>query len=93
VSWKGWLYAAVWVGVICLPFIALLACHLVIESLVWVVAMMGALVWDVHQVRRGLNRDAAHRTGTERVLVIDDDTEPDPTHFATRSGDVRLRRG
>ncbi|NLX54511.1 MAG: hypothetical protein GXY58_05315 [Planctomycetaceae bacterium] len=93
VSWKGWLYAAVWVGVICLPFIALLACQLVIESLVWVVAMMGALVWDVHQVRRDLNRGETLRAGTERVRVIGDDTEPDLAHPAARSGDVRLRRG
>ena len=59
VSWKGWLYAVVWAGVISVPFIGLLANHLLFESLVWVVVMMVALLWDVQQVRRDM--DTAHQ--------------------------------
>jgi hypothetical protein len=91
VSWQGWLYAGVWVGVICLPFVGLLASHLLFESLVWVVVMMVALLWDVHQIRRDM--DMAHQQDTADVLVIDENTEPDPSCFATRSYDLRLRRG
>lgn len=91
VSWKGWLYAAAWVAVICAPFIALLACHLVLESLVWVVVMMVALLWDVRQVRRGV--DMARKDDAADILVIDENTEPDPAYYATRSYDFRLRQG
>ncbi len=89
VSWKGWLYAIVWAAVICGPFMALLASQLLIESLVWAVVMMFALLWDVQHVRRELNRT---RHEDADVLIIDEDTEPDPTYFATRSYDLHVRR-
>ena len=91
VSWKGWMYAAIWVGVICIPFIGLLACHLLFESLVWAVVMMVALLWDVHHIRRGM--DTARKDREEDILVIDEDTEPDPSYYATRSYDLRVRGG
>ncbi len=73
------------------PFIGLLASHLLFESLVWVVVMMVALLWDVHQVRRDM--DTAHQDDAADILVIDENTEPDPSYFATRSYDLRLRHG
>ena len=73
VSWKGWLYAIVWAAVICGPFMAMLASHLLIESLVWAVVMMFALLWDVQHVRRELN-GTPHEEAD--VLIIDEDTEP-----------------
>jgi hypothetical protein len=91
VSWKGWLYAVAWAGVISGPFIGLLANHRLFESLVWVVVMMVALLWDVHQVRRDM--DITHKDDTAEILVIDEDTEPDPSYFATRSYELRLRQG
>jgi hypothetical protein len=91
VSWKGWLYAAVWVAVIGVPFIGLVANHLFFESVVWVVVMMLALVWDVRQVRREM--DAVQGDSSPEVMVIDEHTEPDPSYFATRSYDFRLRQG
>lgn len=91
VSWKGWLYAALWTAVICLPFIGLLAYHLLIESLIWVVIMMVALLCDVRQIRRGMEQ--ARRSDPADILVIDENTAPDPSYCATRSYDLHLRRG
>jgi len=88
VSWKGWLYVAVWSAVVCVPFVGLLACSLVIEALIWVAVMMLALAWDVRHVRRDME---TARRDTADILVIDEHTEPDPSYFATRSYDLELR--
>jgi hypothetical protein len=45
----------------------------------------------VHQVRRDM--DITHKDDTAEILVIDEDTEPDPSYFATRSYELRLRQG
>ncbi len=89
VSWKGWLYAMAWAAVICVPFILLVANRQLIESLVWAVVMMFALLWDVQHVMRELKKT---RFEDADVLIIDEDTEPDPSHFATRSYDLHVRR-
>ena len=105
VLWKGWLYAMLWAGVICIPFIALLANTKVVESLIWVVVMIFALLWDVQHVMREIDapveatevQDAAIDDAIEAeaveddVLIIDDDTQPDPAYFATRSYDLHVR--
>ncbi|MBM4091507.1 MAG: hypothetical protein FJ276_19085 [Planctomycetes bacterium] len=68
VSWQGWVYMAVWMAVIAIPFVALLTHHLVIESLVWVAAAAGALVFDVRLVLRGLDHGSPTppaRTGAQ----------------------------
>ncbi len=90
VCWQGWLYAALWAGVICVPFIGLLASHLWLEALVWAGVMMAALVWDVRGVQRAML--AAPPQDTSDILVIDEHTEPDASYFATRSYDLRARR-
>ena len=95
VSWKGWGYALSWAAVICVPFIALLVHHKLFESLVWVVAMMFALLWDVQQVMRELGRPTRHDADLlidSDILIIDEDTQPDPTHHATRSYDLHVGR-
>jgi hypothetical protein len=89
VSWRGWLYALTWVGVICLPFAVLLASQRVFESLIWVGAMMGALLWDVRQVI--LQMDGAGAGDESEILVIDEHTEPPASRLATRSYDLRMR--
>ena len=106
VMWKGWLYAMFWAGVICIPFIALLANTKVVESLIWVVVMIFALLWDVQHVMREIDapvgsphiEDADIDDATieaeaveDDVLIINDDTQPDPAYFATRSYDLRAR--
>jgi len=81
---QGWSYTALWVGVLVLPFLLLIGEHLVVESLVWLTAAMGALVWDVRQIL------AAMRPADEDVLYIDE-TETLSEQFATRNFDFRLR--
>ncbi len=90
ISWKGWLYSLIWVLVICVPFLALVANHLLLESLVWAVVMMITLLWDVQQVMKQMH--APRPTQEADLLIIDDDTHPDSSQFATRSFDLRVRR-
>ena len=100
--WKGWLYAMLWAGVICIPFIALLANVKIVEALIWVVVMIFALLWDVQHVMREIDAPVVAEEATvieiaeveavdDDVLVIDDDTQPDPAYFATRSYDLHAR--
>ncbi|MHB0956017.1 MAG: hypothetical protein ACYC6N_19785 [Pirellulaceae bacterium] len=103
VSWKGWLYTALWAAAIAVPFVGLLISHLWLEALVWSAVMMAALLWDVRQVRRDMdvshvtdvpldrNADPPHQDVPD-ILVIDEHTEPDPSYYATRSYDLRTRR-
>jgi len=81
---QGWCYTGLWLGVLIVPFLLLLGQHLAVESLVWLAAAMGALVWDVRQVL------AAMRPANEDVLYIDE-TETLSEQFATRNFDFRLR--
>jgi hypothetical protein len=92
VCWQGWLYAVLWVAVIGLPFIGLMLSDLWFESLIWTAVMMGALVWDVRQVRRALETPASSLEEPVDVLFIDENTAPDPAYFATRSYDLHARR-
>jgi hypothetical protein len=100
VNWRGWAYAMVWMGVLCIPFVLLLAQAKVWESLIWVVVMMFALLWDVRHVRQAYDAPAEAVIvepeevveEADDVLIIDEDTEPDPAHFATRSYDLHVRR-
>jgi hypothetical protein len=52
VTWRGWAYAAAWIGVIAAPFVLLLARHQAPEALVWLTATLGTLGWDVHGIRK-----------------------------------------
>ena len=88
VTWRGWLYASMWTGAICIPFVALLVNAKVLESLIWVVVMMAALLWDVKQVMRQM---AAGSDLEEDVLIIDENTSPDPSSFTTHSYDLHCR--
>ena len=100
VVWKGWLYALLWAGVICVPFIALLANAQVVESLIWVVVMIFALLWDVQHVMREIDAPIVaaevddvevEAVDDDDVLIIDENTRPDPAYFATRSYDLHHR--
>ena len=81
---QGWSYTALWLGVLVLPFVLLISERLVVESLVWLAAAMGALVWDVRQIL------AAMSPTDEDVLYIDE-TETLSEQFDTRKFDFRLR--
>jgi hypothetical protein len=54
--------------------------------------MMGALVWDVRQVRRELETPTSSLEDPVDVLYIDENTTPDPACFATRSFDLHAHR-
>ncbi|MBC8353761.1 MAG: hypothetical protein H8E66_17315 [Planctomycetes bacterium] len=81
---QGWAYTAIWAGILVLPFLILIGEQLVLESLVWLAATGGTLVWDVRQIM------AAMRPEDEDVLYIDE-TETLSEEFATRNFDFRLR--
>ena len=87
VTWPGWVYTGTWTAAVCLPFVALVASHRVIEAVIWVAVSMTALMWDVRQVIKGINR----RERDEDVLIIDETTQPDPPHLATRAYDLHWR--
>lgn len=87
VSWQGWIYSAVWLSVISLPFLILMRQGLLFESLIWLGASLVAVVVDVRWILKDL-KGAAEK---EDVLYIDED-ETVSEQFATRNFDFRLRR-
>ncbi len=90
VTWQGWVYALVWLLVLCLPFVWLVGRQLAPEALIWLVAAGGLLLWEVRQIRRAMRPpvDSAETAGD--VVYIGDDEAP-PDHLATRKFDLHLR--
>ncbi|HUG66978.1 MAG TPA: hypothetical protein VMM76_04455 [Pirellulaceae bacterium] len=85
ICWQGWSYTAAWIGVLVVPFLLLVGQHLMAESLLWLAAAMGTLVWDVRQILIAMGPVAE-----DDVLYIDE-TETLSEQFATRNFDFRLR--
>jgi hypothetical protein len=85
ISWQGWSYTATWLGILIVPFFLLIVQHLAFESLVWLTAAMGTLVWDVRQILI-----AKRSVADEDVLYIDE-SETLSEQFATRNFEFRLR--
>lgn len=85
VCWQGWSYTACWLGVICLPFLMLLASRGVGAALVWIAATIGLLIWDVRQVRLA-KRNAGK---AEDLFYIGDDAQV--TSLSTGKYDLQLR--
>ena len=69
VVWQGWAYALAWIGVVAVPFSALVLRQQPLDACIWMVAAMGLLTWDVRSLRQSL---LASEPG-ESVLYIDDD--------------------
>jgi hypothetical protein len=67
------------------PFLLLIVQHLAVESLVWLIAAMGTLAWDVRQILIAMRRAAE-----DDVLYIDE-SETLSEQFATRNFEFRLR--
>ena len=91
ITWQGWAYTASWASVLCLPFLALMLRHQVLESLIWLAATSGVLVWDVRDVLKA-KRPApppVEEAGEEPFYIGD---EPDPDSVATRRFNLQLRR-
>jgi hypothetical protein len=68
VTWRGWLYALAWGAVIGTPFIGLMARHQGPEAVVWLLAALGMLSWDVRGIRRGFAD-----SNDQKVLYIGED--------------------
>lgn len=83
ITWQGWVYTAIWSGVIVAPFLLLLMVERRPEAVGWMVASIGGLTWDVAKILKAM------RGEPEDVFVIDENT--DSSHLATRNYDMRLR--
>ncbi len=85
ISWQGWSYTANWVGIVILPFLLLIGQHLAVESILWLTAAMGTLVWDVRQIL------TAMRSVADKDVLYIDESETLSEQFATRNFEFRLR--
>ena len=87
IRWQGWVYTALWCLILAGPFLLLIARENIVGGLVWVAAMLLALVWDVRQIKRARQVPSAARAKNDSVLYIgDDDT------LSTKNLDLHLRR-
>ena len=85
VRWQGWAYAAAWALVLIVPFVGLLTRLLVPEAVLWLIAAVAVLVWDVRQILGEIRADTAAGiapTGAPRA---------GKSRLATRRFDLRLR--
>lgn len=93
VAWQGWAYAAGWIAVMLLPFVALLLRHQGIEALAWL-ACSGACLWyDVAQIRRALippviARPQPTRPANDGIWFLGEESP----RAATPNFDLRLKR-
>jgi len=88
ITWQGWVYTTIWGAAIAGPFVMLVTRENVLGAGVWVAAMLGALVWDVWQIKRARNAPTV-AAKKETVLYIGDD---DATNVSTKNLDLTLRR-
>lgn len=51
----GWIYAAVWLLVMVVPFVLLAMRHRAPEAAIWLIGSIGMLTWDVRKLRRRLD--------------------------------------
>lgn len=87
--WQGWVYTAAWAAAITVPFVTLISRSppLVPEAVIWLLASMGVLVWDVRSIMKSMNAPAAAK---EDVLYIGDE-HADSSRLATRNYDLHVR--
>lgn len=84
VTWQGWIYSLVWALIISAPFLFLLLRTQWIEAVVWMVAAIGVLTWDVRAILRAIN--AAEQANT--FYIGEDDAED---HVETENYDLHVR--
>jgi len=80
VTKEGWIYTGVWTAVLILPFIGLLLASKWAEAIVWIVAMIGFLIFDVKLILRTMKRNEEEKD----VLRIMDEEET--RHEAAETG-------
>lgn len=82
---QGWIYTAVWAGVLCVPFLLLLSFRGVPESLIWMAVAIGVLIWDVRKILQQMRRK-----DEQDVFFIGEDNNA-ASHVATRNYDLHVR--
>lgn len=87
ICWQGWLYAAIWLAVVSVPFFVLILNWLVVESLIWLAASLVAARLDVGAVLKPMKT-----VQPDEDLLYIDDSETVSEELATRHYDFRLRR-
>lgn len=93
VSWQGWLYATGWTGAVAMPFLLLIGRHQPLEATLWMVLSLGAMFFDVRQIRRSILSPASVATGDkadDNVLYILD-SQPGQA-AATRNYNLRVQK-
>jgi hypothetical protein len=90
-TWQGWLYTSGWAGAIGLPFFLLVMREQPLEALAWLGVSIGAMVYDVWQMRRSVaSRTVAGGKQDDNVLYILD-SQPGQ-QAATRNYNLQVRR-
>ena len=87
ITWRGWGYSALWMFDMAGPFVALLARHQVVESLIWLAASMGTLLFDVRQILK-----AKRKPDDAEVLYIGEEEETHTEQLATQHYNLQLRQ-
>jgi len=97
VSWQGWLYTGGWTSAIALPFLLLIWRHQPLEAMAWMGLAMGALYFDVRQIRRVILGPATSNLAGGSPPKTDDnvlyilDSQPGQ-QAATRNYNLQVRR-
>ena len=58
ITWQGWVYTLGWCLLLIGPFNLLLLRGQSVEAVVWLVAAIGLLVWDVYGILRAMPSDS-----------------------------------
>ena len=98
VSWQGWLYTAGWTSAVTIPFLLLIGRHQPFEATIWMVVSLGALFFDVRQIRRSITHPSGpvlatspRRNPTEDNVLYILDSQPEQ-ELATRNFNLRVQR-
>ncbi len=97
--WQGWAYTLAWISVIGVPFVLLLMRAQPAESFAWLTVTMGALIYDVRDIRRKMQRatfssTAAIPTATaiEKDVFYIGDSQAGKAPLATRNYALQLKK-
>ncbi len=88
ITWRGWVYAAAWGGLLVAPFSLLITSHRELEAVVWLVCGSGLLVYDVRSILTAMKPPVIKKP-QDAVLYIGPETGA--AELATRKFDMRLR--
>ena len=82
VTRQGWIYAAIWGGVISLPVVMLVSRQQTPEALIWFALSTGALIWDSRHIMKQMDDarlaepptpEQPHATADYDLYIGDDD--------------------